>query len=322
MKILKKVLTVIVSILVFILVAIFLWFAVWNSVKFAVFSDFYNIQHSVTKIPGINDNFVPQGITVTDEYYITSGYMSTDEASRIYHTDTEGNYAFTEIYKDGKPSRMHAGGIADYNDTLFIANSEQIHLLSLDEALTYQHTEITKSIPVNNAASFVFIKNDYLFVGEFNDNEHYITSHPYPSADEDEHRAIVSQYTINSILEEENPDPVAIYSIRDRVQGFAITDEGKIVLSTSWGTSASHFYVYDLGFDPSKELLLPDIEDNNTPVYILDKNNLIEDIKAPSMSEDLDYHDGYVISLSESASNKYIYGKLFFYTDIYALDIK
>ena len=89
MKILKMVLTIIVSILVFILIAIFLWFAVWNSVKFAVFSDFYNIQHSVTKIPGINDNFVPQGITVTDEYYITSGYMSTDEASRIYHTDTD-----------------------------------------------------------------------------------------------------------------------------------------------------------------------------------------------------------------------------------------
>ena len=209
-----------------------------------------------------------------------------------------------------------------YKKKICIANSEQIHLLSLDEALTYQHTEITKSVPVNNAASFVFIKNDYLVVGEFNDNEHYITSHPYPSADEDEHRAIVSQYTISSILEEENPDPVAIYSIRDRVQAFAITDEGKIVLSTSWGTSASHFYVYDLGFDPSKELLLPDIEDNNTPVYILDKNNLIEDIKAPSMSEDLDYYDGYVISLSESASNKYIYGKLFFYTDIYALDIR
>lgn len=39
------------------------------------------------------------------------------------------------------------------------------------------------------------------------------------------------------------------------------------------------------------------------------------------MSEDLDYTNGKVLTLTESASNKYIFGKLFFATHIDALEI-
>jgi hypothetical protein len=40
------------------------------------------------------------------------------------------------------------------------------------------------------------------------------------------------------------------------------------------------------------------------------------------MSEDLDWYDGKVITLTEVAANKYFYGKLFFADDVVALEIK
>ena len=39
------------------------------------------------------------------------------------------------------------------------------------------------------------------------------------------------------------------------------------------------------------------------------------------MSEDLDYYDGKVITLFESACDKYIFGKFFFANKIVSLDI-
>ena len=38
------------------------------------------------------------------------------------------------------------------------------------------------------------------------------------------------------------------------------------------------------------------------------------------MAEGLDHYNGRILTLTESASDKYIYGKLFFATDIVELD--
>ena len=57
---------------------------------------------------------------------------------------------------------------------------------------------------------------------------------------------------------------------------------------------------------------------DGAPVYML--GECVREIKGPAMGEDLDYYNGKVITLTESASNKYIFGKLFFANDIVALD--
>ena len=108
--------------------------------------------------------------------------------------------------------------------------------------------------------------------------------------------------------------PIKVYAIRDKVQGFAITDKGTIVLSTSYGLNDSIYYVYEAS----------DIKDSGTtyleaPLYYLEKET--KAIYGPAMSEDLSYKDGKIYSLTESASNKYIFGKFFFANDIYSLEI-
>jgi hypothetical protein len=74
------------------------------------------------------------------------------------------------------------------------------------------------------------------------------------------------------------------------------------------------YYVYDLSkINDSGETF------DGAPVYYLD--NLEKEIHGPAMGEDLDYYNGKIITLTESASTKYIFGKLFGATKIVGLDI-
>ena len=50
-------------------------------------------------------------------------------------------------------------------------------------------------------------------------------------------------------------------------------------------------------------------------------DDLEKEIHGPAMGEDLDWTDGKLVTLTESASNKYIFGKFFFADDIVMLDI-
>ena len=74
-------------------------------------------------------------------------------------------------------------------------------------------------------------------------------------------------------------------------------------------------YVYELdGANDSGKTL------DGARVYYLD--DLAYEVSGPAMAEGLDYLDGGVITLTESASNKYIFGKLFFAYYIVSLDFE
>jgi hypothetical protein len=92
------------------------------------------------------------------------------------------------------------------------------------------------------------------------------------------------------------------------------TPEGKVVLSTSYGLTDTVYYVYNLA-----DIKASDETFDGAPVYYLD--NLEKEIHGPAMGEDLDYYDGKIITLTESASTKYIFGKLFGATKIVGLNI-
>ena len=57
---------------------------------------------------------------------------------------------------------------------------------------------------------------------------------------------------------------------------------------------------------------------DGAPLYHLTEATKV--MKGPAMREDMDWYNGRVITLSESASNKYIYGKFFFADKIVGLD--
>ena len=169
------------------------------------------------------------------------------------------------------------------------------------------HVEIGEGVEVNNSASFCYADDKYVYVGEFHDGGKYVTEHPYETA-EGTHYAIVSRYTHDDLTA-----PDKIYSIRDKVQGICFTPDGKVVMSTSYGLKDSHYYVYnESDARDSGEVL------DGAPVYYLEECQ--KDVKGPAMAEGLDYLDGKIITLTESASDKYIFGKFFFANKIVAIE--
>lgn len=168
---------------------------------------------------------------------------------------------------------------------------------------------IGQGTEVNNNASFIYTDDELVYVGSFAYPEKgYEGMHEFNTA-EGSHIAICSAYKPDDLSV-----PVCVYTIRQKVQGICFTPDGKIVMATSYGLADSVYYVYDLDLAANSGLTL-----DGAPVYYLDCVG--KEIKGPAMAEGLDYYDGKVITLTESASDKYIYGKLFFAYDIVSLDL-
>jgi len=292
-----------------------LFLIVWggfNILKYPIYSEFYSIKSDLCTIPGLNDDFIPQGITASEEndVYIVSGYMKDKSNSRIYITNKKNQSRYIKLTKNGEKFNGHCGGIATTGNNIYIANGSRIYTIALDAILEKdtKTIDVGEGIKVNNSASFVFTNDNYLYVGEFHDGGKYVTKHIYETS-EGTHSAIVSKYALNDLSK-----PLEIYSVRNKVQGFAVTDDGRFVLSTSYGLDSSHIYVYnsDCLVDANQTL-------DDAPVYYL--VNHTKDLFCPAMSEDLDVSNGKVITLTESACNKYIFGKFFFATKAWSLSL-
>ena len=311
-KILKLALKIALAALAGILALVILVLGALNVAKFMIYSEYYSAKDNLCKNPGLSDGFVCQGICSVDgtDKILVSGYMKDKTPSRVYVTDTDSNSYYVELSRSGKEFTGHAGGISMNGDTVYIANGSRLYsfpLTALLDASEGQTVEIGEGVEVNNSASFCYADDKYVYVGEFHDGGKYVTEHPYETA-EGTHYAIVSRYTHDDLTA-----PDKIYSIRDKVQGICFTPDGKVVMSTSYGLKDSHYYVYnEADARDSGEVL------DGAPVYYLEECQ--KDVKGPAMAEGLDYLDGKIITLTESASDKYIFGKFFFANKIVAIE--
>lgn len=280
-----------------------------NIAKFPIYSEYYSMEETLCTNPGLDDGFVCQGICVSEEngVILVSGYMADKSNSRIYVTDFESNSYFVELTRNGgKKYTGHAGGIALTGDTVYISNGSKLYVFSLTDVLNAKNGEkvdIGEGVKVSSAASFVYADEEYVYVGEFNNPAEEQKEHIYG-----ENHSIIEKYSHDDL-----ENPVKIYSIGDYAQGVCFTPDGKVILSTSYGLTSTVYYVYnEADATDTGEML------DGAPVYML--GECVREIKGPAMGEDLDYYNGKVITLTESASNKYIFGKLFFANDIVALD--
>jgi hypothetical protein len=313
-KIMKTLLKILIYILGIALLLVILAWGALNIAKFFIYSDYYSIKSNVCENPGLSDGFVCQGICAyEDEQLIfVSGYMADDSPSRIYVTDTESNFYYVSLTAEGEPFTGHAGGISVWQDRVYVASGKKLYTLDakkLSSASNGESVEMTVAASVNNSASFCFADDDYVYVGEFHDGGKYVTDHPYET-DEGMHYAIVTLYSHSDLQ-----TPIRIYSIRNKVQGFCVTDMGRIILSTSYGLTSSVYYVYNAEDAIDSGLTL-----DGAPVYYL--SDCVREMTGPAMAEGLDVFNSEVITLTESASNKYIFGKFFFASKIVSLDFE
>ena len=92
------------------------------------------------------------------------------------------------------------------------------------------------------------------------------------------------------------------------------------MLSVSYGIAPSHLLAYNVN------LAAPDGtfttgSGEEVELFCLDSRNLTEDLVGPPMQEGIESHDGRVYTTDESASNKYIFGKLCGAGRVYAVQL-
>jgi len=324
----KKKIIIISTVLVVLAVVIAVALLCFKLVDAISYSSFYDIAEDEFYIPDLMDGFVPQGFEymAEEKVFLACGYMSDDdEASRVYVIDKDGErYYYTELTEVYLAENYtgHTGGIAYYGDYVYITGSDGVDVFSLTDILD-ESVEKTPLLGTVNTSkynvdpAFCTVYDDQLFVGNFYDGEDYKghADHKLTAEGRDENNAVMLSFSLLSSYMDSNyfvaPQPNAVYSIPNKVQGVCMVDDGKIALSTSYGMSASNIYVHDLEkvientYTGAKNMVGVD----NIPLYVIDTKTLVDTIEAPPMSEEIVYLDGKIWIMNESASNKYIFGK-------------
>ena len=277
-----------------------------------LFAPFFIQAVPTMRTPGLWTGFVPQGFEKIGEHtYLVAGYDSADAPSSIYviqgNTQTE-----CELFDmEGNPSTTHAGGVTTFGKFVYVAHGSHCDMYLLSDVLDGDgKATMVDSTTTDNKISFCSVIDGKLYAGAFyREGTQYSTpeTHHITTATGEKNTALIMVYTLDeSTGKPVSEKPEKLYSITSNVQGMCVTDSGKIVLSTSWGLTASKILIYD---ETIAQTLTLTLDGNDYPTTVLDSACLTKTVTAPPMAEELVHENGRVIILCESASIKYVFGK-------------
>lgn len=291
-------------------------------------ASYYAASDKAFVIPDIMEGYVPQGMHYCEDEQtlLLSGYRADGAASPIYVVEAGEQdhgkllHKVTLKNEDGTDFVGHGGGIAKYGDFVYVAGDEAVlYVYSYADIMAAENGGSVKckgSISLKYSEqdylipAFVTVYKDTLFVGEFYREEVYPTpeSHHVTTAAGDTNYAIGVSFALSELEEFGVVNvPMAAYSLPKQVQGMTVVGDC-VYLSTSWGVSFSHILEYDMSKLPTQGSM--SVFGITVPLFVMDSASLIKDHKIAPMSEEMVILDGKLHVLSESASNKYIFGRL------------
>ena len=296
-------------------------------------SEYYSHSEKEFTIPDINSGFIAQGLTYDErsDCFFMTGYMNDKSSSPIYMVEKSTNKYVKKLLlqnPDGSEFHGHAGGMTVHGDYIYVAGSGDscLYVFSYEDAIKASDNSTLKSIgtfPMPDDMSVAFTSSDenVIYAGEFYRAENYKTAenHKMTTSAGDYNQALMFAYRFSDSADALfgiETEPFEVYSITDLVLGMD-TYNGRIYLSTSYGVAFSHIYVYDK--PQSKKNL--EIAGLTLPLYELDSASLSNTFKYPPMSEEIVCIDDRIYTMCESASNKYIFGKLTGAHKCYSTDI-
>lgn len=296
-----------------ILVGVILLLVLLHLLVTVFFFDYFNHSRGEFVIPGLDTAFVPQGFDHIEEAqrFLVSGYMADGTASRVYVCQEDGEaYSVRLLHQDGSAYAEHAGGICHNGEYVYVAGSGGVDVFSLTDVLAGRDARMLGKIETGYDMAYCSFYNGHLLAGDFYYPGTYETpaSHRITTPAGDANTGLMTVFCMDPAAELGiDPAPVAALSTPGRVQGICFTDEDTLVLSTSYSIMPSQltFYTVDTTRSTTVELLGAEI-----PVYYLDSANMADQVTLPPMSEGLVCKDGRIYVMCESASNKYIFGKL------------
>lgn len=288
-------------------------------------NSYYKYSSKAFVIPEIDNGLIVQGLSYdseTDSFFIT-GYRKNKPSLLCVYNRKSKKVKKINLSKQNKEAFYgHVGGVAINGEYVYIAGGSEcnLYVFSYDDIMNVENNGVviscgTFDVAVNEedylGPAFLTVHNNELIVGEFYREQNYQTlnSHKITTNAGDYNQALALGFTFS---DNDNAKfgldikPNKAYSIPDLVQGMCFADD-KIFLSTSYGLAFSHIKVYD-ELELKAENTIRVLE-SEIPLYALDSNSIIKDLKIPPMSEEIEIVDGKMFTMCESASNKYIFGK-------------
>ncbi len=316
------------------MVALLLAFAGVNIFVKVTYGPFFAQAEREFAIPGIEEGFIPQDLDcLEDGTWIFSGYMTEGGPSPLYFLKPDGSTgSFQPVRVDGSDYGGHGSGITSDGVHVFLTDDEGILAFDLTDVQAVQDgglVQATARRSLEFAPAFLNIEEDIMFLGNFYHPGAYETPehHRLDTPGGDWNPAVMYAYPASPEAELGYEEQAAcVYSIPARIQGMCLADANHLVLSQSYGLNSSHLLVYDLVSATLDETVLPTAvffaDGREVPLYYLDTLSLVEDIQAPPMSEGIEWHDGRVFISCESASDKYLFGKIYGCNAVYGLRLE
>ncbi|MCQ2743147.1 MAG: hypothetical protein MJ239_07690, partial [Bacilli bacterium] len=283
-------------------------------------SNYYNHSERAFVIPGIDDGLIGQGLDYDEdsENFVMCGYRSKG-ASQIGIVEKGSGKTIKMLNllnEDGSNNTAHAGGLTVHGEYLYICHSSSGSKNALDvyswaEALSTKEDSIKCIGKVNLA----FSDQDYLkpswttdydgkiVIGEFYNKGDHETN---PLHQKGENKAIAVEFNFDDTKTETfgiDLTPVKAYSLPSKVQGAAF-DNDYMYLSTSYGPAFSHIEFCNVNGVNSEGKVTVFGQEVDYVTATPEKSLL-----APPMSEEIELISGWMVTMCEAASNKYVFGK-------------
>ena len=297
--------------------------------------DFYKNAEAEFLIPGLEHDFVPQAFTKVENQnkFIIGGYMNDGTASRFYvvNGETEEVVKYFTLKINGEDYVGHACGVAVSGNNMWTCSNDgeggtayRFLLSDVENVADGESVEVKDSFLTNNGADNIMVSGNKLWVGEFYRDGNYETdaTHRIKTRSGEINTAVAFGYELNSSNENGLQDviPDKAISTLGLVQGMAITEEGNIVLSTSYSLPASTIYCYKNVLAEERHSTIK-VGETDVDLWFLDGESLVNEVSAPAMTEEIVAYNGKLYILNESACKKY---KLFTrdrVKDVYSLPL-
>ena len=292
------------------------------------FPDYCKARAAVAALPGLDDGFVPQGVTylTQEDVYLLCGYMDDETASRLYVLKNGAYTGLSLHHPDGSAYTGHAGGITSAGDYVYISNNKRLYVLDKQTVLGAKDGDAASflgNVGVPCRASFCSSDGERVYVGEYHKEENYPTdpSHELTAPDGSVYQALAFGYTVSpdapfGLLSD---TPAVAFSMYDEIQGFALLPDGTAALSCSDSSTSSGLHFYDCSGERDGFFSLDGAQ---IPLYYLTDARKVDKIKIPRMSEDIEYRDGDILIIFESGARRFEPNDSFTETAIVRLPVK
>jgi len=246
-------------------------------------------------IPGLRQNFIPQGIAFWNKrnWLLISGYFmpaSGSSAAAVLAVDLcSGKLAgeYTLVDGLGREYGGHFSGIAVTDTDLYVTGSYCLYRVPLMELLRAGKQgalSVAQELPVSAAPSSCNYSDGILWLCEHYQPRTFPLKGDHVSVcnDGNTHHAWMVGY---KITHKGTLKPYCVFSVPDRIQGITVLADGSILLSQSYGRrNPSRLLVCR---DPRQNTpdVYVDLEGHTVPLWYLDSANGMQSVCAPPMAE-------------------------------------